>query len=258
MPQTHAPAQRLGVFGGFTVKILRQLIASVLAGLLTAPAWCATNPAVVATAGPSLTASVRGTGLLPGTTLFSGDVVMVGAHGDAALSFGRGSMARLSEETTLLLEKADNRIAVELVRGRVAIRSSEQLPVEGRVADASIRATNGLAAVGVMTFRTPKLAVITAEKGNLLISTAHDSRSISLREGESVELRVDDKDKQDTGDPRATGSTTPGLTHRQWKAVAIVTTGVALGVGLALATNEFGLTDSQKQNLVSPFQFPPH
>ena len=235
--------------------IARQLLATVLVGLMASPAWSATNP-VVGTAGPSQAATVHGAGLLPGTTLFSGDTVDVGARGDAALSFGRGSMARLSEETTLRLVKGDNRVAFEVLRGRVAFRSSEQLPIEARLADASIRSANGLAAVGVLAFRTPKLIVVTAQKGSLLISTAHDAKSLSLREGESVEMRLD---AQQGGqeDTRASGASAPGLTHGQWKAIAIITTAVALGVGLAVATGEFGLSDSQKGNLVSPFQFPP-
>lgn len=236
--------------------IARQLLASVLVGLLASPAWAATNP-VVGMAGPSQEASVRGAGLLPGTTLFSGDIVQVGARGDAALSFGRGSMVRLSEETTLRLDKSDNRIAFELVRGRVAFRSSEQLPIEAHLADANIRSANGLAAVGVMAFRTPKLVVVTAEKGSLLISTAHDAKNVSLREGESVEMRLDAQQQGGGGDSRAAGAAAPGLTHGQWMAVAIISGAVALGVGIAIATDEFGLSDSQKQNLVSPFQFPP-
>lgn len=236
--------------------IARQFLASVLVGLLAAPAWAATNP-VVGTAGPSQAASVRGAGLLPGTTLFNGDTVDVGARGDAALSFGHGSMVRLSEETTLRLEKGDNRVAFELVRGRVAFRSSEQLPVEAHLADANIHSANGLAAVGVLAFRTPKLVVVTAEKGSLLISTAHDAKSVSLREGESVEMRLQTQDTGQGGgeDTRAAGASTPSLTHRKWLAVVIISTAAVLLVGLD--PDLLGLSDSQKQNLVSPFQFPP-
>lgn len=235
--------------------IARQFLASVLASLLASPAWAATNP-VVGTAGPSQAASVRGAGLLPGTTLFSGDTVDVGARGEAALAFGRGSMVRLSEETTLRLEKGDNRVAFELVRGRVAFRSSEQLPVEAHLADANIRSSNGLAAVGVMAFRTPKLVVVTAERGSLLISTAHDTKNISLREGESVEMRLQSQDTQQGGGSRTAGVSAPSLSHTQWKVVAILSGAVVLGVGLAIATGEISLSDSQKQTLVSPFQFP--
>ncbi len=236
--------------------IPRQLLASVLAVLMASPAWAATSP-IVGTAGPSQAASVRGTGLLPGTTLFSGDTVDVGARGDAALSFGRGSMVRLSEETTLRLEKVDNRVAIELVRGRVAFRSSEQLPIEAHLADANIRSANGLAAVGVMAFRTPKQVVITAERGNLLISTAHDAKSVSLREGESVEMRLQSQDtQQGGGDNRAAGASAPGLTHRKWLLIAIASSAAVLLAGID--PDFLNLSDSDKQNLVSPFQFPPH
>jgi hypothetical protein len=236
--------------------IVRQLLASVLVGLLAAPAWAATNP-VVGTAGPSQAATLRGAGLLPGTTLFSGDTVDVGARGGAALSFGRGSMVRLSEETTLRLEKGDNRVAFELLRGRVAFRSSEQLPVEAHLADANIHSANGLAAVGVLAFRTPKLVVVSAEKGSLLISTAHDAKSISLREGESVEMRLEaqDTEKGGGGDSRLAGTSAPGLTHRQWLIVAIASSAAVLL--FSIDPDFLNLSDSDKKNLVSPFQFPP-
>jgi hypothetical protein len=211
----------------------------------------------MATVGPSQIASVHGVDLLPGTTLFNGDIVQVGAHGDAALSFGRGSMARLGEETTLQLLKSDNRIAFELVHGRVAFRTSEQLPVEARLADATIRSADGLAAVGVVGFRTPTMVVVSAQKGNLLLSTAHDSRSVSLKEGESVEMRLEKADPDDQGgDSRAAGASAPGLTHRQWVTVAVILGAVTLGIALAYALGALGA--SNKQNLVSPFQFPPH
>lgn len=234
--------------------IARQLLASVLASLLAAPAWATASP-VVGIAGPSQEATVRGAGLLPGATLFNGDVVDVGARGDAALTFGRGSMVRLSEETTLRLEKADNRVAFELLRGRVAFRSSEQLSIEARLADASVRSADGLTAVGVMAFRTPKLVIVTAEKGNLLLSTAHDGKSLSLHEGESAEMRLEAQ-SQGGGDSRVAGTSAPGLTNRQWKIIAILSGVIVLGLGIAVATGAISLSGSQKQNLVSPFQFP--
>ena len=235
----------------------RQLLASALVALIASPAWPATNPAM-ATAGPSQEASVHGIVLTSGATLFNGDYVQVGAHGDAALSFGRGSMARLGEETTLQLVKNNNSIAFELLRGRVAFRTSEQLPVEARLADASIRSADGLAAIGVVGFRTPKLVVVTAQKGHLLLSTAHDSRSVSLKEGESVEMRLDtadpDQGQDRDHDRRAAGASAPGLSHRQWVTVAVILGAATLAVGLAIALGAFGA--SNKQDLISPFKFP--
>lgn len=234
--------------------IARQLLASVLAGLMAAPAWCGTHP-VVGTAGPSEAATARGMELTLGTTLFSGDTVDVNARGDAALLFGHGSMARLSEQSTLRLEKGDSRVALELMRGHLAFWSSEQLPVEARLADASIRAANGLAAMGVMAFLSPKVVVVWAKKGSLLVSTAHDARSVSLREGEAVEMRLQSQDtQQGGGDSRAAGASAPSLTHGQWLTIAIISGAVSV-LGLAAVTGAF--SNSQKQNLVSPFQFPP-
>ncbi len=230
---------------------MRQLLCTMLVAVLAVPGW-ASSGSVAGTVGTSQAATVRGAGVLPGTTIFNGDVVEVGAKGDAAISFGRGSMARLGEQTTLRVLKIDNRIALDLTRGRVSFRSSEQLPVETRLADASIRSANGLAAVGVLFIRSANSAMIFAEKGTLLVTTAHDSRSATLREGESVEVKLETPPQ-----PYVTPSGAPagaGISAKNWAIVATIIGAATLAVGLALSANENRLTCPQKINLVSPFK----
>ncbi len=232
----------------------RQLLTSLLVALLAvSPCW-ASPGVVVGTAGPSQAASVRGAGLLPGTTLFSGDIVTVGSKGGAAISFGQGSMARLSEETTLRVTKGNASITVELGRGRVSFRSSEQLPVEAHLADAIVRPANGLLAVGRLAIRSVSSAVVTAEKGMLLVTTAHEAKGVTLREGESVEMRLEET--QGGGDARAAG-VSPPWTGKRFTVVAITIISAALIAGIVISAEENSLSNQQKQNLVSPFQFPP-
>jgi hypothetical protein len=237
----------------------RQLLSTALVAVLALPGW-ASSGSVAGTVGTSQAATIRGAGVLPGTTIFNGDQLVVGARGDAAISFGRGSMARLSEETTLRVLKTDNLIALELERGRVSFRSSEQLPVEGRLADASIRSANGLLAVGVLSIRSATSAMIYAEKGTLLVSTAHDSRSATLREGETVEVRLAPATSGSGQPPYVTPSGAPanGVSGKRWAIVATLIGGTALVIGLVLSSEEHEtrLTCPQKINLVSPFAPP--
>ncbi len=232
---------------------MRQLLSILLVAVLTAPGWASLG-SVAGTVGTSQAATIRGAGVIPGTTIFSGDQVVVGAKGDASISFGRGSMARLSEETSLRVLKVDNRIALQLERGRVSFRSSEQLPVESRLADASIRSANGLMAVGVVSIRSANSAMIFAEKGTLLVATAHDSRSATVREGESVEVKLGPAPQ-----PYVTPSGAPagsGISAKNWVIVATIIGAATLATGLIISANENRLTCPQKINLVSPFNFP--
>ena len=229
----------------------RQLLASVLVGLLVAPAWAA-EP-FLGTAGPSEAATLRGSSIVPETTLVSGDIVDVGAGGNSVLNLGNGSMVRLSEKTTLRLEKGDNRVAFELLRGRVAFRSSENTPLEAHLSGIRIRSADGRAASGVVAFRSPKLVAITAEQGRLLVSSTRSSRDISLREGETAEMRVDAS--ANGGDTPALGSTPEAVNHH-WLALACLAGAVGVVAGIFVAKRENRLTDAQKQALV-PVVFPP-
>ncbi len=227
----------------------RQLLASVLIGLLAAPAWCAAAPAI-GTAGPSQAATVRGNVLAPETALFSGDLVDVGARGAATLNLERGSVMRLSEKTTLRLEKGDKHVAFELLRGRVSFRSTQEYPVEAHLGGLRIRSASGGAA-GVVAFRSSKVVAISAEQGTLLISTTLAARNISLREGERMEMRVDSLPVG--GD----AARVPALrTRSPWLAIAGLAGALGVVIGVAVAKGESRLSDQQKQSLV-PVPFPP-
>lgn len=229
--------------------IARQLLASVLIGLLAAPAWCGADPAI-GTAGPSEAATVRGNSLAPETALFSGDIVDVGAGGAATLNLGNGSVVRLNEKTTLRLEKGDKHVAFELLRGRVSFRSAEEYPVEAHLGGVRIRSANGQAA-GAVAFRSSKVVAISAEKGSLLISTTREARNISLGEGKSMEMRVD----APQGGENLTNA--PALQARSpWLAIAGLAGALGVVIGVAVAKGERRLSDQQKQNLV-PVPFPP-
>jgi hypothetical protein len=231
----------------------RQLLATVLTGLLAVPAWAGAEPAV-GTAGPSVAATVRGSSIAPDTPLFSGDVVDVSARGSAALNFGHGSTVQLGEKSTLRIEKGDNHVAFELLRGRATFCSSEEFPVEAHLTGIRIRSASGGTAAGKVVFRSSRVVAIAAEHGNLLILATRDSRNVSLHEGESMEMRLD---APQSSSGAAVQGTSPVVSHHNWLTATIIAGAVGIGVGFAVARGEGGLSTQQKQNLVSPFVFPP-
>jgi len=99
-----------------------------------------------------------------------------------------------------------------------------------------------------------KTALIGAERGELLVSTAHDGKSVTLKEGEAVEVTLAPAPAKPELAGGGTGA--PTLTGNQ---VAILGGTIVLIISLLaikLASDHKSLTDTQKKNAVSPFQFP--
>jgi FecR protein. len=114
----------------------RQVTAMLLVVLLAAPAW--SNPAVVGVASGSEVARVRGAVLTPGTTIFSGDIVEVGARGRTRLTLSSGGHVVVGENSSLQLAQDENRVVFELLRGQAAFRLASPM-VEARLVDVTIR-----------------------------------------------------------------------------------------------------------------------
>jgi hypothetical protein len=108
--------------------------------------------------------------------------------------------------------------------------------------------------VAIISVLSRKMAIIGAEKGELLVSTAHDGKSVTLREGETVEVTL--ADPPAPGKPQTGG--TVGTTHLTGAQVAVLTTvlsAAVLAIAAKLALDSKGLTDLEKENAVSPFKF---
>jgi hypothetical protein len=85
------------------------------------------------------------------------------------------------------------------------------------------------------------------------VSTTHDAKSVTLREGEAVEATLVPAPPE----PGPQGSkSTPGLTGKQLAILGTTIAVIATIIWLKLSHDNKGLTDTQKRNMVSPFQFP--
>ena len=232
----------------------RQLLACLLAALLALPvgAMPGSSAAIVGIATNSHHATLQRLDLRAGATVFSGDVLAVGPVGSAVVSLQANSLLRFGADSSARLLKAEtrSRIAVELRNGLVVYRSSSAAPVEVRVADAVIRGADGASVTAAVAFLTPERVAIGTEKGSLTVSTARNGRSVTVREGENVELALADPSPA----PQAPAGKGSSLSAGKLAIIGIVTAVAITAIGLAIRNN--GLTRQQQQDLVSPFRLP--
>ena len=237
--------------------VLRSLLAAIVvfALLFPTPGWAA---AIVGSAGPITGATVRGASLQQGTNVFSGDVLEVGPGGSGVLTFGHNAMVRFGEETAARLERQQGTVALELLRGRMVFRSTSGQRVEGHVGDAAILPAQAQEVIASLAYRNPKLVVVAAQRGTLVVATAHDGRSVTVPQGEMVEVALDD-DTTPAKPPTAAGTPPPpppsnGPSGKKWGTWVLLGGGAVLITGLILS--EQNETTNPCTNQVSPAQFP--
>ena len=210
---------------------LRHGLVIILTALLAVPSWASTP--VVGTVQDSKSAVVRGTPLVPGTTVFSEDKIEVGSDGRAQIAFSGGAQLQLqasSEAKILPLDKG-GRLQVEIERGVARFRSTGQAQLDAILADATIAPANGSApAAGYIAFLSPTSAAIGAEKGALLITTAHDGASATIPEGSTMSVRIV---SDDTG-----SGVQPAVATNKGKVILLGLLIMGGVIGAAVAANE--------------------
>jgi hypothetical protein len=235
--------------------ILRSFLAGIVVAalLFPGPGWAA---AIVGSAGPSTAATVRGVGLRQGSNVFSGDVLEVGPGGSGVLTFGHNAMVRFGEETAAQLSREPGTVALQLLRGRMVFRSTPGQLVEGRVGDAVVRPEKAQEVIASLAYRNPKLVVVAAQRGTLLVATAHDGRTVTVPQGEMVEVALDDTVPPKP--PTAAGNAPPppppsnGPSGKKWGTWVVLGGGAVLITGLVLAEQDETFCPPN----VSPSTFP--
>lgn len=228
--------------------LARQALAAALATLLALPAW--TNPGIIGTASASRAALVRGAELAPGSTLFSGDVIEVGAGGGALIALHGATRIEMGAETQVRVSGQGEKARLEIGKGRVGFVADSSLEV--RLADATIRATGAGTAIAKIVALPGKKGIIAVERGQLLITTVSAKRTLTLREGEGVEVTLEPAPAPQVG----AGQTAATLTGR-WVLVLGLVVGVTVtAIAVWLNRGETKLTNLDKRTEISPFRFP--
>ena len=233
----------------------RQLLAVLLVLMLAFPAWA--SPNIAGNVSSSESATVRGTNLTPGSTILSGDAIDVGARGSAQIMLVGGAQLRMHEDSQVRLTRTADIIQLSVQRGVASFRTAGNSSLEALLADATIRSADGLPAVGIISVRSPQSAMIAAEKGTLLITTAHDSKSVTLHEGDAAEVTLVPEKAKDRDKDKGGGAVPAGATSAaRVVLIAIIVGGAITAAALLLGRGETQLTTQQKCNSVSPFRCP--
>jgi hypothetical protein len=247
----------------------RRGLAFLLIALLAVPATASpstgspTAAVPIGTISQSDATNVGGAGALPGTTVFSGDTIEVGPRGSAWILMNGGRHVRVSSDSRIrMVEPAGgaNRIEMEIFSGAARFRSGEKAAVVARLADATVRAKGTQPAVGLISVLSRRSAVISSEKGELLVSTSHDRKSLTLREGEAVEVTLTDApapaQEEAPSKKKRRGTGAQLFTGPQVAIVGGVIVATLLVIGITKGSGNKDLTLQEKKDAVSPFRFP--
>jgi hypothetical protein len=201
------------------------------------------NPAAVGVVQGSTDSQVRGANLAPGTAVYSGDIVEVGSEGSTQISFGGSSELVLLQNSRaqVLQDAAKSAVRIDMQDGFAKFRSSASAPIVAMLGNATIRPANG-EAVGAIKITGPASALISAEKGSLVVTTADGAASTTVPEGMALNVAL-------TPD-NASGASANGGTSKRKKLVAgLLIVAAAAGIGAGLALNE-----GTNEPSLSPFQ----
>jgi hypothetical protein len=228
----------------------RKLLAGFVIVIMASPVWGAAE--VVGNITSSNAATIRETALTTGSTVFSGDAISVGIHGVTRIAFANGAQAEVLGNSAVRLNRADNKIQMVLDRGQASFHTSGGKDIETIVADASVRAADGNETSAIIQSLSESHAVIAAQKGALVVTTAFDGKQYTVREGEAADLSMAPEAQQGGAIPA--GRAAPRVRASKKRAIVIL---IAGGAGVALAAyfltrGEPAQSTTTLQNEISP------
>jgi FecR protein len=232
--------------------VWRKVLAMLLVVVAASPAWGATEPlGSIATANA---ATVRDTNLSEGSTVFSGDVISVAANGSTRIALNGGAQVEVLANSSVRLTKTDEKIQMRIDRGQASFHFSGNSGVSALVADATVRPSNSGETSAVIESYSDTHAIVAAERGSLLVTTAHDGKTYTINEGEAADLSATTEPQQNGGAVPAGRSApaigAPSKTVVIWT-VAIVGAG-AVAASVMLVRREHRPSNTSLGNEISP------
>lgn len=230
---------------------LRKILVGVLTLVMVSPMWGGGEPLGNITS--SSGATVRDMKLAPGSTVFIGDVISVATHGGARIALTGGGQAEILGNSSVRLTMTDNKIQMAVDRGQASFHTSGGNGINALVANATVRPADGAETSAVIQSLSETHAIVAAEKGALLVTTAHDGMVYTVREGEAADLSAASGPQKNGGAVPA-GRAAPPFSARKKAVVWIV---VIVGGGVAitaylLARSETKLSTTTLVNEISP------
>ena len=233
------------------MNILRQSLALVLVFSLAFPALA--EPNVIGQAVYSQSATVREGSLALGSTLFSGDTVLVGDKGSARIAVSGGGRIDVLDRSAVRFTRSHSAVQFAVERGGALFRSEPGSSLEALMADATIRPAPGSAAVGIIAYEAADSAIVVASKGALEITTMHDGNALLVPEGSAARLTLV-PDPQGGATPAGRASPLGTLSGRTLAIVALLIGGGATLTALLLNNREPDQTTQTLIDEISPFK----
>jgi hypothetical protein len=230
----------------------RKGLAALLISVAISPAWGAAEPVGSVTSTSATT--VRDMKLTAGSTVFNGDVISVSEHGVTQIALSDGARAEILSNSSVRLTKTAETIQMSVDRGQASFHSSGNKKISALVADATVRPAGSTETSAVLQALSGTHAIVAAEKGSLLVTTALDGKTYTLNEGEAADLSAT-ADPSQGGAPPPAGHSTAGITALSGKVLiwTVVIIAAAAAVTAYLVSREENTPSTQQlQNEVSP------
>jgi len=229
----------------------RNILAGILVLFVVSPVWGGGEP--LGNVISSSNSMVRELALTPGSTVFTGDVISVSMPGETRIALKSGAQAQVLGNSSVRLTKDGGKIQMVVDRGLASFHTFGGIGMSALVADATVRPARGAETSAIIQSLSPTHAVIVAEKGTLLVTTAHDGKVYTVTEGEAADLSV--ADPQQGGAPVPAGKSAPAVSVSK-KAViwTVIIVGAAAGVtSYLLWRKETKVSPTTLANEISPF-----
>jgi hypothetical protein len=243
--------------------MLRKILVGMLVIVMVSPAWSGGKPLGSVTS--SSDATVGNAKLTPGSTVFLGDVISVAEHGGVHVALSSGEQAEVLANSSVRLTMVDDKIQMVVDRGQASFhtsghtsgRASSQTSggntMSALVGDATVRPANSAETSAVIQSLSETHAIIAAEKGTLLVTTAYDGKVYTVPEGKAADLSAG-PDPQQNGGAVPAGRAAPKISSNKkvvYWTVAIVGAGVIIAA-VVLARREANLSSTTLGNEISP------
>ena len=232
--------------------VLRKILVGVLTIVMVSPAWGGSEPLGNITS--SSDATIRNSKLTPGSSVFTGDVISVAQHGAVRIALTGGAQAEVLGNSSVQLAKTDNKIQMVLNGGQASFHTSGSKTMSALVGGATVQPADGSETSAIIQLLGETHALVAAEKGALLVTTANDDKVYTVREGEAADLTAV-ADPQQNGGAIPAGKAAPRISISRKKAViwtvVIVSAGVAVTAYL-LARRETKMSTTTLGNEISP------
>lgn len=216
--------------------MFKQAVAVLSSALLIVSVWAGSIP--VGTIDMSHGAMLSGVRATVGATVFEGDTLAVSPKGAVALDLRDGSRVVMSSNSDTRLTRNASHLAVEVNHGGVILNVATKSALEGLIGDASFRPSGSGPSTAWMGFTGPKHIVLYAERGEWIVSTGHDGRSLVLNQGERLDGEISSLPGQQQG--TTVSQENKKKKHKKlaviWIGSAIV--GTITGLGLAYGMSE--------------------